>query len=105
MTWIVLIAAGLLEPVWASLLKYSEGLTRFWPGVMGVAISLVSLFLLTLSLNSLPAGTAYAVWVGIGACGVVIAGIVMFGESISLPRFFFLALILSGIIGLRLLEG
>jgi quaternary ammonium compound-resistance protein SugE len=86
-------------------LKYSEGLTRFWASVTGVTIALVSLFLLTLSLQRLPAGTAYAVWVGIGACGVVIAGIAVFGESASLLRLCLLALILAGIIGLKLVEG
>lgn len=105
MEWVILIIAGLLEPVWASILKSSDGMTRLWPSVAGIAISLVSLFMLAISMRSLSAGTAYAVWVGIGVCGVVVAGMVIFGESASLPRLGFLALTLIGIVGLKLVEG
>lgn len=103
MAWFMLIIAGLLEPVWATALKSSEGLTRFWPSVMGIAIALISLGLLSIALNSLPAGTAYAVWVGIGVCGVTLVGIFLFGETLSAPRLFFLILIVVGVIGLNLL--
>jgi quaternary ammonium compound-resistance protein SugE len=103
--WVVLIIAGLLEPVWATALKYSEGFTRFWPSVIGLAVSQVSLFLLTRSLTSLPAGTAYAVWVGIGACGVAVVGIALFGERVSLVRLGCVVLILTWIIGLKLVDG
>lgn len=105
MAWLILITAGLLEPVWAAALKYSQGLTRFWPSVLGITTSLVSLLLLTVSLRSLSMGTAYAVWVGLGVCGVAIAGIVVFGESASPLRLCFLALVLGGIVGLKLVEG
>lgn len=104
MAWVVLIVAALLEPVWATALKYSEGLTRFVPSAIGLTISVVSVILLTTTLKILPAGTAYAVWVGIGVCGVVIAGIVLFGESASIPRLLCVALILIGVIGLHIVE-
>ncbi len=105
MAWLILILAALLEPVWATALKHSDGFSRFWPSVAGLSIATISVVLLTLSLKTLPAGTAYAVWVGIGVCGVALAGIVVFGESASLPRLFFLALIVIGVIGLNFLES
>jgi quaternary ammonium compound-resistance protein SugE len=105
MAWGILVGAGLLEIVWAIALKYTNGFTRFWPGVIGVGAAVVSFVLLSTALQSLPVGTAYAVWVGIGALGVALAGIVALGESASLLRLGFLALILIGIVGLKLVEG
>ncbi len=103
--WAILIGAGLLEIVGAIALKNSDGFTRLWPSVIGIAFSLMSFFMLAVALRSLPLGTAYAVWVGIGVIGVAVAGIIAFGESASLLRVGFIALILVGVIGLRIVEG
>jgi quaternary ammonium compound-resistance protein SugE len=105
MAWAILVGAGLLEIVWAISLKYTDGFTRFWPSAIGIAAALVSFLLLATALKSLPVGTAYAVWVGIGAVGVAITGIIALGESASLLRIGFLCLILIGIVGLKLVEG
>jgi quaternary ammonium compound-resistance protein SugE len=105
MSWLILVGAGLLEIVWATALKHAEGLTRPWPSVIGIACAMVSLVMLAVALRNLPVGTAYAVWVGIGASGVAIAGMIAFGESASLPRLGCIALILIGVIGLRIVEG
>ncbi len=103
--WLILIGTGLLEIVWATALKNADGFTRLWPSVVGIAFSLVSFFMLAVALKNLPVGTAYAVWVGIGAVGVAIAGILAFGESASLLRLGFIAVIVIGVIGLRIVEG
>ena len=105
MAWILLVIAGLLEVVWASAMKESEGFARLWPSVLGVIVALLSFIVLALSLADLPVGTAYAVWVGIGAVGVTIAGTVYFGEAASPQRLLCIALVLAGVIGLRLIEG
>ena len=105
MAWMILVGAGLLEIVWATALKDAEGFTRLWPSVIGIVFSLVSFFMLAVALKSLPVGTAYAVWVGIGVSGVAIAGMIAFGESASPLRLGFIALILFGAIGLRIVEG
>lgn len=105
MAWAVLVGAGLLEIVWAIALKYTDGFTRFWPSAIGLAAAVVSFVLLATALKSLPVGTAYAVWVGVGALGVAITGIIALGESASLLRIGFLTLILIGIVGLKLVEG
>jgi quaternary ammonium compound-resistance protein SugE len=105
MAWLLLVGAGLLEIVWATALKRSDGFTRLWPSVIGVGGALASFVLLALALRHLPAGTGYAVWVGIGAVGVVVAGIVVSGEAVSAPRMLFLSLIVVGIVGLRLVES
>jgi quaternary ammonium compound-resistance protein SugE len=105
MPWLVLICAGLLEIVWATALKQSDGFSRLWPSVVGVGGALLSFVLLAIALRHLPAGTGYAVWVGIGAVGVVIAGVVVFGEAASAARLLFLSIIVVGIVGLRLVEG
>ncbi|MDE2599588.1 MAG: quaternary ammonium compound efflux SMR transporter SugE [Rhodocyclaceae bacterium] len=102
MQWFVLVLAGLLEVGWAIGLKYTDGFTRLWPSVFTAAAMLMSVGLLGLAMKSLPVGTAYAVWVGIGAAGTVIFGIFLFGESASLPRLISVALILLGVIGLKL---
>lgn len=102
MQWFILILAGLLEVGWAIGLKYTEGFTRLWPSVFtGLAI-ILSLGLLGLAVKTLPIGTAYAVWVGIGTVGTVILGIFLFDESTSLLRLASVALILLGVIGLKL---
>lgn len=103
--WGILVIAGLLEIVWATALKYTYGFTRLWPGVIAVSAALASFVLLALALRSLPVGTAYAVWVGIGALGVAIAGAVFLGESLSPFRLVCLLLIVIGVIGLRVVEG
>jgi quaternary ammonium compound-resistance protein SugE len=105
MAWLVLVSAGLLEIVWATALKQSDGFSQLWPSVVGVGGALLSFVLLAVALRQLPAGTGYAVWVGIGAVGVAIAGIVAFGEVISAARLLFLSLIIVGIVGLRIVEG
>lgn len=102
MSWIILVVAGLFEIAWAIGLKYTEGFTRLWPTVGTVVAMLISLGLLGVAMKSLPFGTAYAVWVGVGAVGTAIFGIVLFGESASAARLLSLALILAGIIGLKL---
>ncbi|BEP41410.1 quaternary ammonium compound efflux SMR transporter SugE [Variovorax sp. 375MFSha3.1] len=101
MAWIVLFIAGLLETGWAIGLKYTEGFTKLWPSV-GTAISMVlSVVLLGWAMRSLPVGTAYAVWTGIGAVGTVALGIVLFGEPANAARLVCVALIVAGIIGLK----
>ncbi|BBL34911.1 quaternary ammonium compound-resistance protein [Nitrosomonas stercoris] len=102
MNWIILVIAGLFEIGWAIGLKYTEGFTRFWPVVGTVLSMVISVGLLGIAMKSLPIGTAYAVWVGIGAVGTAILGIVFLGESANLSRILSLALIVAGIIGLKL---
>jgi quaternary ammonium compound-resistance protein SugE len=102
MDWIILCIAGLFEVGWAIGLKYSEGLSRLWPTVWTVAAMIVSLWLLGLAMKSLPVGTAYAVWVGVGAVGTVILGIVLLGEPADTARLVSVSLIIAGIIGLKL---
>lgn len=100
--WLLLLLAGALETVWAVGLKYTEGFTRWLPSsIVGVAI-VASLLLLATAMRDLPTGTAYAVWVGIGAAGAVIAGIVLFDEPATLARLACVGLILAGVIGLKL---
>jgi quaternary ammonium compound-resistance protein SugE len=103
MVWVVLLLAGLFEVGWAVGLKYSEGFTRLWPSVATVVSLAISMGLLGLSLRTLPLGTAYAVWTGIGAVGTAIVGIVMFREPATGARIACLTLIASGIAGLKLL--
>jgi quaternary ammonium compound-resistance protein SugE len=102
MAWVILVLAGLLEIAWAIGLKYTEGFTRFWPSVGTLAAMIVSVVLLGVAMKSLPVGTSYAVWVGVGAVGTAILGIVLFGESASAGRLASLALIVAGIVGLKL---
>jgi quaternary ammonium compound-resistance protein SugE len=103
--WIILVSAGLLEIVWAMALKGADGFTRLWPSVLAVVAALASFVMLSVSLKSLPVGTAYAVWVGIGAVGVALAGIVILGEAASPWRIGCLLIVVAGIIGLRMVEG
>lgn len=102
MAWLLLVIAGLLEIVWAIGLKYSSGFTRFWPSTITVSAMLASIVLLGMAMKSLPVGTSYAIWVGVGATGTAILGIVLFGESASPGRLASLGLIVAGIVGLRL---
>jgi quaternary ammonium compound-resistance protein SugE len=101
MAWVYLGIAGLLEIVFAYGLKTAEGFTRLWPSVLTVVAAAASLYLLSRSMRTIPIGTGYAVWTGIGAAGTAIVGMMVLGESRSLPRLLSIALILIGVIGLR----
>jgi quaternary ammonium compound-resistance protein SugE len=102
MPWVVLVLAGLFEIGWAIGLKYTEGFTRLWPTVGTVAAMIISLALLGVAMKSLPVGTSYAVWVGVGAVGTAILGIVLLGEPANAGRLVSLGLIVAGIVGLKL---
>jgi quaternary ammonium compound-resistance protein SugE len=102
MNWIILVLAGIFEIGWAIGLKYTEGFTRLWPTVGTVLAMVISLGLLGVAMKSLPVGTAYAVWVGVGAVGTALLGIVLLGEPANAGRVISLALILAGIIVLKL---
>ena len=102
MAWFVLFVAGLLEIGWATGLKYAEGFTRFWPSVWTLIAMFLSMLLLAQAVRTIPIGTAYAVWTGIGAVGTAIIGMILFGESREVIRILFILLIVSGIVGLRL---
>jgi quaternary ammonium compound-resistance protein SugE len=105
MAWALLLAAGILEIVWAVALKDADGFTRLWPSVVGIAAAWVSFALLALAVRSLPVGTAYAVWTGIGVVGVALVGMLAHGESSSLGRLALLVLILASVMGLKLVES
>ena len=102
MPWMLLIVAGLLEVGWAIGLKYTEGFTRLWPSVFTLLAMVLSVLLLGVAMKSLPVGTSYAVWVGVGAVGTAILGMVLFGEPATLARIASLGLIVAGIVGLKL---
>ncbi len=102
MAWTILIIAGFFEVCWAIGLKYTGGFTRLWPSVWTVLSMIVSLWLLGVAMKSLPVGTAYAIWVGVGAVGTAILGIMLLGESASVLRLISLGLIVAGIVGLKL---
>ncbi len=102
MNWWILFIAGLLEVGWAIGLKYTEGFTRLWPTVWTALSMMFSVGLLGVAMKSLPVGTAYAVWVGIGAIGTAVMGIVLFSESANVFRLLSLLLILAGIVGLKI---
>ncbi|MCS3515112.1 MULTISPECIES: quaternary ammonium compound efflux SMR transporter SugE [Pseudomonas] len=102
MSWIILFFAGLFEVGWAVGLKYTDGFSRPLPTVLTVAAMAISLGLLGLAMKELPLGTAYAIWTGVGAVGTVIAGIILFGESMALFRLASVALIICGLIGLKI---
>jgi quaternary ammonium compound-resistance protein SugE len=104
MHWIVLIVAGLFEVVWAATLKRTEGFTRLGPSLLTLAAMSVSVYLLALALRHLPASTGYAVWVGIGAVGTAVVGIFFLGEPRNALRLLSIALIIAGVIGLRLAD-
>ena len=102
MAWAILVVAGLFEVGWAIGLKYTDGFTRPWPTTWTVMAMVISLWLLGIAMKSLPVGTAYAVWVGVGAVGTVILGIVLFDEPANAARVISVALIIAGIVGLKL---
>ena len=102
MAWFILVLAGLFEVGWAIGLKYTEGFTRLWPTVGTLAAMVISLGLLGVAMKTLPVGTSYAVWVGVGAVGTAILGIVLLGEPASAGRLISLGLIVAGIVGLKL---
>ena len=101
MHWLILVLAGLFEVAWAIGMKYSEGLTKPWWTVFTVITLIISMGLLNQAMKSLPVGSAYAVWTGIGAIGTAVLGMILFGESKELMRIFFILLIVIGIAGLR----
>ncbi|MEU5991196.1 multidrug efflux SMR transporter [Spirillospora sp. NPDC047418] len=105
MAWVFLLIASLMELVWATALKESDGLTKPWPTAIGLAVALLSVVVLSLSLRTLPVGTAYAVFTGLGALGVAAVGMVAFGESASPTRVGFLGLIIIGVVGLQFAEN
>lgn len=102
MAWTLLIVAGLFEVAWAIGLKYTAGFTKLWPSVGTLAAMVVSVYLLALALKSIPVGTGYAVWTGVGAVGTAILGIVLFGEAAGMARLACIGLIIGGIAGLKL---
>ncbi len=100
--WLLLVIAGLLEVVWATSLKMTEGWTRLWPSVATLAAMIASFFLLARAMQKLDAGPSYSVWVGIGAVGTVIAGAILYKERIGVPQIVCVALIIAGIVGLKM---
>jgi len=105
MEWIYSLIAGIFETGWAVGLKYSDGLTKFYPVVFTVITLILSMYLLERTLRTLPVGTAYAVWTGIGIIGTTVLGVVLFNESMNLSRIFFIGLIAVGIGGLKLVSA
>jgi len=104
MAWTLLVAAGLLEVGWAIGLKYTDGFTRLWPSVATTDAIVVSLYMLSVAARTLPIGTAYAVWVGIGAAGAMVLGMVLLDEPRTAARFACIGLIVAGVVGLKLFE-
>lgn len=102
MAWVILVIAGLFEVGWAIGLKYTEGFSRFWPSFWTVLSMVISLWLLGIAMRALPVGTAYPVWVGVGAVGTVILGITLLGEPVNAVRLFSVLLIIIGIAGLKM---
>jgi quaternary ammonium compound-resistance protein SugE len=102
MAWVYLIVAGLFEIGWATGLKYTEGFTRLWPSLWTAASMALSVWLLAVALKSIPIGTGYAVWTGIGAAGTALAGMVLFDESREMIRIMSIVVIMAGILGLKL---
>ncbi|HVX63418.1 MAG TPA: quaternary ammonium compound efflux SMR transporter SugE [Pirellulales bacterium] len=103
--WIYLVVAGVLETGWAIGLKYTEGFTRFWPSVATIVTMIASFFCLAQAVRTIPIGTGYAIWTGIGAVGTAVLGIVLFSESLAASRLACLGLVVVGIIGLKLTSG
>ena len=104
MAWFYLLVAGMFEIGWAVGLKYTEGFTRLWPSMWTLVALALSMVLLALAVKELPIGTAYAVWTGVGAVGTAILGIILFGEPRDLPRLLCIALIVAGLLGLKLVS-
>jgi quaternary ammonium compound-resistance protein SugE len=101
MNWIILIIAGLFEVAWAVGLKYANGFTKIYPSIFVIVTMSISIYLLSTALKTLPVGSAYAIWTGVGAVGTAILGIILFGESKELIRLICIGIIIVGIIGLR----
>ena len=102
MAWVLLILAGLAEVVWAVGLKYADGFTKLLPSAVTIIFMVISVWLLAIALRTIPLGTGYAVWVGIGAVGTAVAGMALFGETKSVARLICIVLIVAGIVGLKL---
>jgi quaternary ammonium compound-resistance protein SugE len=105
MAWVYLVVAGLFECGWAIGLKYTEGFSRLWPSVWTIAAMVVSFKLLSMAMRTIPVGTAYAVWTGIGAAGVALGGILLFGESRESMRILCILLIVCGVVGLKVFSA
>jgi len=105
MSWIYLFIAGLFEIGWAVGLKYTAGFTKLWPSVITIIGMILSFYFLSNAIKTIPIGTAYAIWTGIGAVGTAILGIILFGESKELIRIFFIFLIVVGIVGLKIFSN
>jgi quaternary ammonium compound-resistance protein SugE len=105
MAWIILFIAGLFEIAWAIGLKYSDGFTKFWPSAFTIVSLIISMALLAFSVKTLPVGTAYGVWTGIGAVGTAILGVILFDESKEFIRILFIFLIVIGIVGLKIFSS
>ncbi|MFD8568264.1 quaternary ammonium compound efflux SMR transporter SugE [Streptomyces sp. NPDC057694] len=105
MAWILIVIAGLLEVAWSIGMKYTDGFTRLWPSVFTGAGIVASMMLLSYAAKSLPIGTAYGVWVGIGAAGAAIVGMLLLGEPATAARIFFIGLLLVSIVGLKVTSG
>ncbi|MEE4546569.1 multidrug efflux SMR transporter [Streptomyces sp. V4-01] len=105
MAWILIVAAGLLEVAWSIGMKYTEGFSRLWPSVFTAAGIVASMLLLSRAARSLPIGTAYGVWVGIGAAGAALVGMLLLGEPATAARIFFVALLLVAVVGLKATSG
>jgi len=103
MQWILVLIAGFFEVGWAVGMKYSDGFTRLVPSILTVAGYIASLYFLTLAVKNLPLGTAYAVWTGIGTVGTFVLGILLFKDAVTVPQIICIVMIISGIVGLRLL--
>ncbi|MCW8950249.1 MAG: quaternary ammonium compound efflux SMR transporter SugE [Sedimenticola sp.] len=104
MAWVILVLAGLFETGWAIGLKYTEGFSRLWPTIWTILAMVVSLWLLGIAMKSLPVGTAYSIWVGVGAVGTVVLGIMLLGEPANAGRLISITFIIVGIIGLKLAD-
>ena len=102
MSWLYLFIAGLFEIGWAVGLKYTSGFTKLWPSIITIIGMILSFYFLSAAVKSIPIGTAYAIWTGIGAVGTAILGIILFGESKEIIRLFFILLIIIGIVGLKI---
>ncbi len=105
MAWLILVVAGVLECGWAIGLKYTDGFTKLWPSVVTIVLIVVSMVMLSIAARTLPIGTAYSVWVGIGSAGAVLFGILFLGEPVSAARLFFLGLLIVSLVGLKATGG
>ncbi|MBY8879348.1 DMT family transporter [Actinacidiphila acidipaludis] len=105
MAWVLIVVAGLLEVAWSIGMKYTDGFTRLWPSLMTGAGVVASMMLLSQAAKTLPIGTAYGVWVGIGAAGAAVVGMLLLGEPANAARIFFVALLLVAVVGLKATSG